>query len=262
MAQQTALRERGQQATSSAGAAGRSAARSTRRAARSASGEGRRVASQATAEGRRVAGRAAGEGRRVADDASAQAREVGTQAKEQARQVGTTAVERSTDVARTTARDVREVAATAREQALVVAGEVSDQTRSLLEETRSRLEAQTQEGFQRLGDSCRQLGGEARALAEGRPEDAPVLSDYAWRAADTLGGVADRLEQLAEEVESDGLPALLEELQSIARRRPGLFLLGAAVAGVGVGRLVRAGRDDGDSEPEAVGAGRTARTRR
>ncbi|MEO7836696.1 MAG: hypothetical protein ABIS21_03515 [Acidimicrobiales bacterium] len=56
--------------------------------------------------------------------------------------------------------------------------------------------------------------------------------------------------------------ALVGELRSFARQRPAAFLLGAAVAGFGVGRIVRvSGADD---EPEVqladsrvVGAGRS-----
>jgi hypothetical protein len=55
---------------------------------------------------------------------------------------------------------------------------------------------------------------------------------------------------VAERLESGGLEGALSDLQGFARRRPGVFLLGAAAAGFAVARLVRgaqAANGDGSS---------------
>jgi hypothetical protein len=74
------------------------------------------------------------------------------------------------------------------------------------------------------------------------------------QAADKLTGVADWIGQRE--------PGdLLEEFRGVARRRPGLFLLGAAAAGVLTGRLTRgvaeaasSGNDQGSAPGRAPAA--------
>ncbi len=54
----------------------------------------------------------------------------------------------------------------------------------------------------------------------------------------------------ASEIEERGLEGLAAYVVDFARRRPGVFLAGAAVLGFGVGRLIRSGAvssPDGDS---------------
>jgi hypothetical protein len=74
-----------------------------------------------------------------------------------------------------------------------------------------------------------------------------------WRAADGFYGAADRVYSVAEDFQVRGVSGVLEDVQSFARRRPGAFLLGAAVIGFGVGRYVKAEaaerRELQDSEP-------------
>jgi hypothetical protein len=57
---------------------------------------------------------------------------------------------------------------------------------------------------------------------------------------------------MAERLESGGLEGALSDLQTFARRRPGVFLLGAAATGFAVGRLLRgaqaANADGGSSQ--------------
>lgn len=210
-------------------------------------------------EGTQVAGRAADEGRQVA-----------SQAADEARDLTSTAAERGGELVRTAKEDARQLVGTVKERAGEVTEQLSSQGRSLVQETKTQLESQTREGAQRLAGAFRQFGEQAQALGEGRPEDAPTLSDYVFRAADVSYGAADRLSNLADDIETRGVTGVLSDLQGFARRRPGVFLLGAAVLGVGVGRLVKAqsgqdeddGYDDGtiDVAPRAIPA-RTQSTR-
>lgn len=201
--------------------------------------------------------RATRAGSQVADTASRQSRQVAGQAAEQARDVATTASERGGAVVGQAKQDARQIAGLARERVSEVTEQATQQARSLVEETRTQLETQAKSGAQRAAGAFRDIGNEAQALAEGRPEDAPNLSEYAFRAADACFGVADRLAGLGDEVETRGFTGVLGDVQTYARRRPGAFLLGAVALGFGVGRIVKAeqaGRkqndDGGDYDDE------------
>jgi hypothetical protein len=219
-----------------------------RQVASTAADEGREVASTASDEGRRVASTAADEGREVASTARQQGSQVASTAAEEARSVASTAADRGQQVAQVAVQDARELAGTVKDQAAQVGQELSTQGRNLMEETKTQLEEQTRVQAERLAGTFSKLAGEAQALAEGRPEEAPNVAGYARRAADRLYGAADRLYEVVEDVDSRGLEGLLDDVQTFARRRPAAFLLGAAIAGVGVGRMVRANNDDGSGQ--------------
>jgi hypothetical protein len=61
-------------------------------------------------------------------------------------------------------------------------------------------------------------------------------------AADQARQIADRLSAAASWLDDREPGDLLEEVRALARRRPGLFVAGAAVAGLAIGRLTRRGR--------------------
>jgi len=132
-----------------------------------------------------------------------------------------------------------------------VTEQFTSQGRSLVEETRSQLQAQARAGTERVAGTLREYGEQAQALAEGRPEDAPQLTEYAWKVADTCYGVADKVYALADDVEQRGFGGVLGDVQTFARRRPGAFLLGAVAVGFGIGRLVKANAEEEDDAAEA-----------
>jgi len=148
------------------------------------------------------------------------------------------------------AGQARRVGATAKEQADQVRGEVVDQARSLGEEARSQLESQANAQARQLADTLSRLGDEATALAEGRPDDADTLRPYLSDAATAVYDAADRVYGLAQDIDERGLSGVLDDLSAFARRRPGAFLLGAAVAGFGVGRAVRASKGESSDSDE------------
>jgi hypothetical protein len=82
-----------------------------------------------------------------------------------------------------------------------------------------------------------------------------VASEFARQAADRLHGAASWLEKRE--------PAdLLNEARNFARRRPGAFLIGAAVAGLVAGRVTRGLAGNSNGEPgTGGGAGDPAATR-
>jgi len=149
----------------------------------------------------------------------------------------------ATDVGRTAADAGRQVAGTAAEQAANVAQEVKTQARDLLGEARGQAQGQARAGQQKAADGIRALSQELREMADGSQQSGTV-SEVARQAA-------ARADDLAEWIGRREPGDLVDEIRSFARRRPGAFLLGAAVAGVVVGRLTRGAVDSAraDSGP-------------
>lgn len=146
------------------------------------------------------------------------------------------AKERGGEVAEHARDRGREVAGTAQQEAGRVVDEARVQAGNVLQEAREELQAQADDQTHRASDALSGLGERVQALAEGRPEEAGPIGDYAQSIANQVQDVADRVEEL-------GFDGVIEETQRFARRRPGAFLLGAAVAGFAASRLGRGAKD-------------------
>ena len=190
--------------------------------------------------------------RQAVDETTEVARRSADRVTQEARDVASTAAGRGGALAQEVKQDARQLAGTVRERAGEVTGELAVQGRSLAEDAVAQLKQQGQSGAMQLADGFRQLGEEAQALAEGRSDEAPRLQPYVYKAADGLYGAAESLYRMADDVETRGVGAVLDDLQQFARRRPGAFLLGAAVVGFGVGRLVKVQRDAPDTRSPEV----------
>ncbi len=85
--------------------------------------------------------------------------------------------------------------------------------------------------------------------------DGTSTGQQSGMASDLARQTSDKAQDLAGWLESREPGDLIEELRSLARRKPGTFLLGAAVAGVLAGRVTRSAvdvkRDDNGSDPTA-----------
>jgi hypothetical protein len=84
------------------------------------------------------------------------------------------------------------------------------------------------------------LAQEFHALADGRTDEASRLVPYVRQVGDKASDYAERLE-------TGGFAGVAEDLSSFARRRPGLFLLGALAAGFATARLVRGAQKSSSS---------------
>lgn len=181
---------------------------------------------------------------------------VADNASKEAQQVAGTAVAQGQQVAKGAARQARQVADTSRQQAAQVAQELSDQAMGLLAETKTQLQDQAQTQIQRLAEALYGLGDQLQALVDGRPQDAPTLLSY-------LRNAPVELDKIADDLESRGAEGLLEDVQTFARRHPGAFLVGAGVAGLAVGRVLRnAANDARQPAPEELPPAATARVSR
>ena len=118
----------------------------------------------------------------------------------------------------------------------------------MVDETRSALRSQARQGTERTAGALDNLSAQFRALASGDREGAGELGRYADQASERLRAVAQR-------IGSRGFDGLVDDVQSFARRRPGLFLAAAAASGFAAGRLFRGAQAASSSPSPASGDG-------
>ncbi|GAA3180145.1 hypothetical protein GCM10010531_37770 [Blastococcus jejuensis] len=147
----------------------------------------------------------------------------------------------TSDVARDEAMNVKDtaaqagsqVASTAADQAKEVAHETQRQAKDLLDQGRAQLKDQTITQQQKAAQGLTSLAQELRGLADGTSAGAP------GPARDLLQQASGMVETFADKLQNREPAQLLDEVRDFARRKPGMFLLGAAAAGVLAGRLTR-----------------------
>ncbi len=162
-----------------------------------------------------------------------------TAAKDEAAQVGQVAASAASDVA-----------GTAKQQAGQVAGEAVNQLRSLTDEARDQASQQVSSATDKLSSTVRSLADEMRDLGQGK-------GDANGTVAGLVQQLADKGEQLADQISARGPGGLVQDLRSFAARKPGTFLLGALAAGVATGRLVKGATADTGSSAGTTGTGTT-----
>ena len=167
----------------------------------------------------------------------------------------------ATDVKDTAKAEASRVVETAKQEAGGVAAEAKSQARTLYAQTKGELRDQAEKQQHRAAEGLRSASDELRALASGTGVPNPGLATDIVREASTrVSGIASWLGDRDPE-------SLLAEVKSYARRRPGMFIGIALVAGVVAGRLTRAlaeGTADRKSElsprDRSTGMGTTSQT--
>src|SRR3954453_7543443 len=152
---------------------------------------------------------------------------------------GTGSSSSTSDVAKDEARNVGQtaaqaggqVASTAADQAKEVVQETQQQARNLLDQGRSQVHEQAVTQQQKAAQGLSSIAQELRGLLNG---DGTSTSGPAH---DLLHQATGKVDELATWLQNREPADLLEEVRSFARRKPGRFLLGAALAGVVAGRL-------------------------
>ncbi len=145
----------------------------------------------------------------------------------------------TTDVAkqeaRATAEQVKEgsrhLADVGKDEARNVTSEAGQQAKQLWEQTRSEMADQGAQQQQRAAQGLRSLSGELRSMAHGSQQNG-IATDLATQAS-------QHVEEIARWLEDREPGCGTREVKGFARRRPGLFLAGAAALGVLGGRLSR-----------------------
>lgn len=141
------------------------------------------------------------------------------------------AKEQAASVAEGARSQASDVAAAAGEQARAVAEDAKHQARRVVDDSRQHLRDQAAQQTTRLAGSVRDVSSQLQRVARGDAAPQGVVGDLTQQAASFTGQLADQLEQRSPE-------ELLDEVRRFARRRPGMFLLGALGAGFVAGRLV------------------------
>lgn len=161
------------------------------------------------------------------------------------------AKDEASGVAQTAAQRGGQVGETAGEQARRVADETTRQARDLAHEGRAQLLDQAKEGQRKAAESLNSLADQLQEMSD--------RSDGSGLAPEVVRQAADRTRTVASWLGDREPGALLDEVRSFARRRPGVFLAGAAMAGVLAGRLTRgavaAAQDSGTGGTGDTGRG-------
>ena len=133
--------------------------------------------------------------------------------------------------ANTASDEASRVADVTKEQAKDVASEVSTQARDLVGALKTQVRDQSISQRDRLSGTLRQFGDDLEEMNRSTPSSG-LASDLASQAA-------SRARELSTFLDEHEPGDLIDEIRAFARRRPGAFLLAAAIAGVVAGRMTR-----------------------
>jgi F0F1-type ATP synthase membrane subunit b/b' len=155
------------------------------------------------------------------------------------------AKDQASNVASTAAQAGSQVASTAADQAKQVTQETRRQAQDLVAQGRQQLQAQARTGQQKAGQGLSEIAQQLRTMVEGGGQTP------SGPAADLVRQAGDKVEEIAGWIQNREPGDLVNEVRAFARRKPGVFLLGAALAGVVAGRLtsgaVAAHKEDSSS---------------
>ena len=158
-------------------------------------------------------------------------------AQEQEQEQGTAQVvkDQASDLGHSSVQAGKHVADVAREQASGVAIEAGRQGRDLLQQAQGQMEEQAARGQRRVAERLLWLSGELCSMADN--------SGHGGVAADLVQQAAVRVGDAGQWLDAREPGQVVHEVQSFARRRPAVFLLLAAGAGLVAGRLTRGLKD-------------------
>jgi hypothetical protein len=156
--------------------------------------------------------------------------------------VGQTAKEQASATADQARQAAGEVTGTAVEQTRTVVGEAREQAGTVVRDLRSRVAEETEGQARRAAGTLRQWADDVAGMAETASGDSPARS--------LMSTAADGGHRTADYLERKGVGGLMQDMQGFARRRPAAFLGAAALAGVVVGRLAKAGTASQSSQPQ------------
>ena len=142
--------------------------------------------------------------------------------------------DQASDLASSSVQAGKHVGDVAREQASGVAAEAGRQGRNLLEQAQGQLHEQAAEGQHRIAQRLLSLSDELRSMAENANQGVAV---------DVTQQAASRVRDAGHWLEKREPGQVVNEVQSFARRRPAVFLVLAAGAGLVAGRLTRGLKD-------------------
>ncbi|MGW4113907.1 hypothetical protein ACWEFJ_23810 [Actinosynnema sp. NPDC004786] len=149
-----------------------------------------------------------------------------------------TAQQEGAAVAQHARQAASDVGATAREQVGQVAHEARGQAKHVVGDMRERVATEAEEQARRVSRQIDRIADELGSMADNSGPDSLT--------AGTLRQVSDAGRQAARYLDERGARGLLDSAQDFARRKPGTFLIGAAVAGF---LVARAAKSMGSGQP-------------
>jgi hypothetical protein len=158
-------------------------------------------------------------------------------ARDEERSVAVAAKDEAASVTRAASAAASDVAVTAKEQVGQVAGEARAQISTLTAQAREQVAEQATTQTRKVAEQTRAFGEQLQALARGDAREG--------LATDLIRDVGERVQRIADQLESKGPQELLEDARRYARNKPGAFLLGAMAAGFVGGRLMKAASSSG-----------------
>lgn len=139
--------------------------------------------------------------------------------KEQTQQAATTAADEGKHVAGVVGDEIQNVA-----------GQAKDQARGLMNDAFGQIDEQSRTQRDRLVGTLHGVSSDLEQMAS---------TVHSGLASQLTQQVADRARTLSTHLDGREPAELLDDVRQFARRRPGLFLLGALGTGVVVGRMAR-----------------------
>ena len=136
------------------------------------------------------------------------------------------------DLKDTAVEQTKNVAGAVKDEASAVLGEAKFQAKDLFTQTQHELKDQANTQQQRIAAGLRSVSSELGSMSA-NSSNPGVASDLVRQLSGRLSGVAAWLGE-----RDSG--AVVTEVKRYARRKPGTFIIGAAILGVAVGRLTRA----------------------
>lgn len=138
----------------------------------------------------------------------------------------------ASEIKDTAVHEAGNVVETGKSEVSTVAHEAVSQVKDLYSQTQRQLSDQAATQQERVASGLRSVGDELSSMADN--------SDNQGLGADLVRQVSSRVSGAASWIGDRDPAALLSEVKSYARRKPGVFIGVAALAGLAVGRLVRA----------------------
>lgn len=170
---------------------------------------------------------------------------------------GTGTTEQAKQAAATAGAEGRHLGEEARSEAKAVAADAQAQARDLLDQARSEVESQSRTQLETLVSTLQGFADDLEQMARGEGARSGL-------AKDVVREVSDKANAFSSQLRGREPGELLDQARGYARRKPGTFLLGALVAGVVAGRVVRGAKEaqggGSTSAGGSVGAGGTAST--
>ncbi|MEJ6553748.1 hypothetical protein PQI51_01760 [Microbacterium esteraromaticum] len=156
----------------------------------------------------------------------------------------------ASDLKDSAAGHAKDVLHAAKDEASSVVGEAKMQAKDLYAQTQRELRDQANTQQQRLATGLRSVGDDLESMA--------TNSSGTGIAADLVQQASGRVSAAASWLGERDPGSVLNEVKRYARRKPGTFILAAAIGGVVIGRLTRALASDASDHSGASAQKRPA----